>query len=70
MISAAKTTCPICSRTLQETPQALMILFLCRHVVHATCTSGGDHLPEQPDPALRGVGMADSVARGLGKIAL
>ncbi|KAF8211727.1 vacuolar assembling protein VPS41 [Mycena galopus ATCC 62051] len=66
----AKTTCPICSRSLQETPQALVILFLCRHVVHAACASGGDNLPEQPDPALRGVGMADSVARGLsGKIA-
>ncbi|KAJ6544053.1 hypothetical protein B0H19DRAFT_956201 [Mycena capillaripes] len=66
----AKTECPICSRSLQETPQALIILFLCRHVVHAACTSGGDHLPQQPDPALRGVGMADSMARGLsGKIA-
>ncbi|KAJ7446892.1 hypothetical protein B0H11DRAFT_2083691 [Mycena galericulata] len=66
----AKTICPICSRSLQETPQALMILFLCRHVVHAACTSGGDHLPMQPDPVLRGVGMADNVARGLsGKIA-
>ncbi|KAJ7265984.1 vacuolar protein sorting-associated protein 41 [Mycena haematopus] len=66
----AKTTCPICSRSLQETPQRLIILFLCRHVVHAACTSGGDHLPEQPDPALRSVGMTDVVARGLsGKIA-
>ncbi|KAF7354801.1 Vacuolar assembling protein [Mycena sanguinolenta] len=66
----AKVTCPICSRSLQETPQGLVILFLCRHVVHAACTSGGDHLPEQPDPALRSVGMTDVVARGLsGKIA-
>ncbi|KAJ7717660.1 hypothetical protein B0H16DRAFT_1610599 [Mycena metata] len=66
----AKTACPICSRSLQETPQALVILFLCRHVVHAACTSGGDHIPSQPDPALRGIGMADSLARGLsGKIA-
>ncbi|KAJ7195868.1 vacuolar assembling protein VPS41 [Mycena rebaudengoi] len=66
----AKTACPICSRSLQETPQALMILFLCRHVVHAACTNGGDQLPPQPDPALRGVGMADNMARGLsGRIA-
>ncbi|KAJ7174299.1 hypothetical protein C8R46DRAFT_1080579 [Mycena filopes] len=66
----AKTACPICARSLQETPQALVILFLCRHVVHAACTSGGDHIPSQPDPALRGIGMADSMARGLsGKIA-
>lgn len=48
-----------------------MILFLCRHVVHAACTSGGDQLPQQPDPALRGVGMADNMGRGLsGRIAL
>ncbi|KAJ7149078.1 hypothetical protein C8R43DRAFT_925340 [Mycena crocata] len=66
----AKTTCPICTRSLQETPQALIILFLCRHVVHAACANGGDQLPSQPDPALRGVGMADTMARGLsGKIA-
>ncbi|KAJ7731006.1 hypothetical protein DFH07DRAFT_157899 [Mycena maculata] len=65
-----KTTCPICARTLQENPQGLIILFLCRHVVHAACTSGGDQVPPQPDPALRGVGMADGMARGLsGKIA-
>ncbi|KAJ7638224.1 vacuolar assembling protein VPS41 [Roridomyces roridus] len=66
----AKTICPICSRSLQETPQQLVILFLCRHVVHAACTSGGDQLPEQPDPVLRGAGMADTLGRGLnGKIA-
>ncbi|KAJ7721745.1 hypothetical protein DFH07DRAFT_972189 [Mycena maculata] len=38
-----KTTCPIYAWTLQENPQGLIILFLCRDV-HATCTSGGDQL--------------------------
>ncbi|KAK7061202.1 vacuolar assembling protein [Favolaschia claudopus] len=67
-----KTTCPICSRALLETPQTLVIMFLCRHMVHAKCTSGGEHVPEQPDPALRdvGFGMGDTLGRGLsGKIA-
>ncbi|KAF7301087.1 Vacuolar assembling protein [Mycena indigotica] len=69
-----KSICPMCTQPLVETHQRLVILFLCRHVVHASCTSGGDRLPPQPDPVLRGAGMADSspysVARGInGKIA-
>ncbi|KAH8829648.1 vacuolar protein sorting-associated protein 41, partial [Flagelloscypha sp. PMI_526] len=54
----AKTLCPICNRSLQDPPQQLVLLFLCRHVVHAHCIPGGDDLPSQPDRALRGVGMA------------
>ncbi|KAF8882653.1 vacuolar assembling protein VPS41 [Mucidula mucida] len=66
----SKGKCPICTRSLQEAPQTLMILFLCRHVVHASCCSGGDDLPPQPDPVLRGVGILGSSGRGLsGKIA-
>jgi len=65
----AKAACLICSRPLLQTSQALLLLFLCRHVVHATCTSGGTQLPPQPDPALRGMSITDSEARGLsGKI--
>ncbi|TFK43987.1 vacuolar assembling protein VPS41 [Crucibulum laeve] len=59
----AKTKCPICTRTLQENPQGLVLLFLCRHVVHATCANGGDHLPIQSDPVLRGMG--GSPGRGI-----
>lgn len=62
--------CPICTEPLQQSPQALIMLFLCRHVVHASCVSGGDHLPPQPDPVLRGVGIAGPSGRGMsGKIA-
>ncbi|KAK0499462.1 hypothetical protein EDD18DRAFT_1307946 [Armillaria luteobubalina] len=62
--------CPICTEPLQQTPQSLIMLFLCRHVVHASCVSGGDHLPPQPDPVLRGVGIAGPSGRGMsGKIA-
>ena len=59
----AKSICPICSRSLQETPQGLVLLFLCRHTVHASCVSGGDSLPQQPDAILRGAGL--SSGRGL-----
>ncbi|KAF8885807.1 hypothetical protein BD779DRAFT_1532495 [Infundibulicybe gibba] len=66
----ANTCCPICSRPLQDTPQGLNLLFLCRHVVHATCASGGDQLPDQPNPMLREIGLGPVSARGVnGKIA-
>ncbi|KAJ7062940.1 vacuolar assembling protein VPS41 [Mycena amicta] len=61
-----KSMCPMCVQPLVETHQRLVILFLCRHVVHAACTSGTAQLPPQPDPALRGVGITDGVARGVG----
>jgi len=64
----AKAQCPICSLPLQQSPQSLVLLFLCRHVVHGGCVSGGDDLPSQPDPILVSVGMG---GQGLsGKIAL
>lgn len=67
---SAKSSCPICSRSLQENPQGLLLLFLCRHVVHAGCASGGDQLPQQFDPALVGIGLGGN-GRGIaGKIAL
>lgn len=39
---AAKTACPICSKTMRDNSQGLVILFLCRHVVHASCIPGRD----------------------------
>lgn len=42
-----KTICPICTLPLQQHPQGLVLLFLCRHVVHARCARGGDGLPHQ-----------------------
>jgi hypothetical protein len=68
---AAKAQCPICNLPLQQSPQSLILLFLCRHVVHAGCASGGDDLPSQPDPILVSVGISGPAERGLsGKIAL
>ncbi|CAK5276303.1 unnamed protein product [Mycena citricolor] len=55
----SKSMCSICDRSLQENPQTLLLLFLCRHVVHAHCTSGAEHIPEQPDALLRGAGISE-----------
>ncbi|KAF8237909.1 vacuolar assembling protein VPS41 [Tricholoma matsutake] len=64
-----KSACPICMQLLQQTPQALILLFLCRHTVHASCVDGSDWVPPQPDPVLQGIGRLD-VGRAIsGKIA-
>lgn len=52
-------------------PQEIIFLFLCRHVVHASCVSGDDNLPLPPDSILRHLGSGSSAVRGLsGSIAL
>ena len=68
-VDIGKTPCLICTLPLRQTPQSLVLLFLCRHVVHARCVSGGENLPRQPDLALASVIMGGA-ARGVsGKIA-
>lgn len=70
----AKSKCHLCSQLLQEAPQQLVLLYLCRHTVHARCARpNGDEteLPQLPDPALRGVELSGVGGRGLsGRIAL
>ncbi|KAJ3825366.1 hypothetical protein F5880DRAFT_1638492, partial [Lentinula raphanica] len=70
---AGKSRCHICSQPLKESPQHLVLLFLCRHTVHARCalpTGDGIQLPELPDPALRGVELGGLGGRELsGRIA-
>lgn len=39
------TACNLCSRLLHDTPHGLTMLFLCRHVVHASCVSGAEQVP-------------------------
>ncbi|KAG1743621.1 uncharacterized protein EDB91DRAFT_1125116 [Suillus paluster] len=36
----SKTICPLCTQSLQRSPQDLLLLFLCHHVVHASCVDG------------------------------
>jgi len=70
---SGKTICPICTLPLQQHPQELVLLFLCRHVVHAKCARGGDGLPHQSASTVfemrigSGVSMSSVIS---GKIAL
>ncbi|KAF8638098.1 hypothetical protein AX17_002459 [Amanita inopinata Kibby_2008] len=68
-IFSAKTICPVCSRSIQEPPQSLVILYLCRHVVHSDCLGENDPLPSPPDRTVHGAGLLNA-GRGIsGKIA-
>ena len=70
-IHVAKSVCSLCSRLLLSAPQELIFLFLCRHVVHASCVSGGDNLPLPPDSLLRHLEPGSFGTKGLsGTIAL
>ena len=65
-----KSTCPVCEKALQNNAQGVVILFFCRHVAHASCVDGGEHLPVLGDTVLRNVGLG-STTKGLSsKIAL
>ncbi|KAG8806737.1 Vacuolar protein sorting-associated protein 41 [Serendipita sp. 399] len=49
--------CLICSKPLLQVTQDLVLVFLCGHMVHAHCTSGGAGLPKQADSSLVGIGL-------------
>ncbi|KAG1870933.1 vacuolar assembling protein VPS41 [Suillus tomentosus] len=36
----SRTMCVLCTQPLQRSPQDLLLLFLCHHVVHASCVDG------------------------------
>ncbi|KAI0345141.1 vacuolar protein sorting-associated protein 41 [Trametopsis cervina] len=46
---SGKLQCLICSSSLIETSQSLLLLFLCRHVVHARCVSSRELIPAHAD---------------------
>ncbi|KAI0089341.1 vacuolar assembling protein VPS41 [Irpex rosettiformis] len=46
---SGKLQCLICSLPLIETSQSLLLLFLCRHVVHARCASTRGLIPSHTD---------------------
>jgi hypothetical protein len=56
--------CPICKRPLQQSDQDLILVFLCGHMVHAHCTSGGSGLPKPINSSLVGAGLV--VGRDIG----
>jgi hypothetical protein len=71
--SLGKTMCPICGLSLQQHPQGLVLLFLCRHVVHAKCARGGDGLPHQSASTVFEMRIGGGLSTGSvisGKIAL
>ncbi|EKM60081.1 uncharacterized protein PHACADRAFT_206282 [Phanerochaete carnosa HHB-10118-sp] len=41
---SGKQTCPVCGDSLIENSQSLLLLFLCRHVVHARCMNKSELL--------------------------
>ncbi|PPQ94822.1 hypothetical protein CVT25_007459 [Psilocybe cyanescens] len=70
---SATTQCKLCLLPLQDAPPSLMFLFLCRHVVHATCVSGAEDIPlPTPDPYFSASsGLDGGMSRGIsGAIAL
>ncbi|KAH9947191.1 vacuolar protein sorting-associated protein 41 [Amylocystis lapponica] len=62
-----RTLCPVCMLPLQQPPQSLLFLFLCRHVVHAHCVHEGTALNERLEhisvgSSLAGQGIGAKVA--------
>ncbi|GJJ10532.1 hypothetical protein Clacol_004759 [Clathrus columnatus] len=55
----AVSTCPICSLPLYNSSSSITMLFLCRHVVHASCVKCGDGLPRSYNPAVLSMGSLD-----------
>ncbi|KAG8812910.1 Vacuolar protein sorting-associated protein 41 [Serendipita sp. 400] len=49
--------CLICSKPLLQVNPDLVLVFLCGHLVHAHCASGGAGLPKQADSSLVGIGL-------------
>ncbi|GJE87282.1 vacuolar assembling protein VPS41 [Phanerochaete sordida] len=63
---SGKQTCPVCGDPLIESHQSLLLLFLCRHVVHARCLGKSESLPQHTE-----VGHSLGGRAGIGgKIAL
>ncbi|KAF8644880.1 hypothetical protein AX16_008217, partial [Volvariella volvacea WC 439] len=65
----AKSKCQVCGKALIGGSQGLALLYLCRHVVHASCAKGGDTLPHPPDLFLRSVAGLSDGSEISGKIA-
>ncbi|KZS87523.1 vacuolar protein sorting-associated protein 41 [Sistotremastrum niveocremeum HHB9708] len=66
-------SCPICSLPYNHPSKPLVLLFLCRHVVHASCTemTGFEDLPRSGGEAAFGGVYAEDLGRRVGaKIAL
>ncbi|KAG2130198.1 uncharacterized protein EDB93DRAFT_1095067 [Suillus bovinus] len=47
----ARTICVLCTQPLQRSPQDLLLLFLCHHVVHASCVDGMTDIYNHEEPS-------------------
>jgi len=61
----SKTLCPMCDLPLQESPSTVILLFLCRHAVHARHVDCCDELPPPPDPVVASVTSGGRSSRGI-----
>ena len=61
----AKTLCPVCGLPLQESSPSVVLLFLCRHAVHARHVDCGDELPPPPDPVVASMTPGSRSNRGI-----
>lgn len=62
MVPIGKASCLICSQPLLETSQSLLLLFLCRHVVHSRCVSKNELVPNHADIGLARSGISGKIA--------
>lgn len=63
----ARTICVLCTQPLQQSPQDLLLLFLCHHVVHASCVDGMTDIYNHEEPSTGLTVLASGVSA---KIAL
>ncbi|KAG2030660.1 hypothetical protein BDR03DRAFT_177621 [Suillus americanus] len=47
----SRTICVLCTQPLQRSPQDLLLLFLCHHVVHASCIDGVTDIYSHDEPS-------------------
>ncbi|PPR01596.1 hypothetical protein CVT26_013335 [Gymnopilus dilepis] len=57
--------CKVCGRTLQDQPNTVVFLFLCRHVVHSSCVSGAEKLPMLSPEPLLSAGLGSNISRSI-----
>ncbi|KAI9513211.1 hypothetical protein F5148DRAFT_972283 [Russula earlei] len=61
----SKTLCPVCDLPLHESPSSVILLFLCRHAVHARHVDSSDELPPPLDPVVASVTFGGRSNRGI-----
>ncbi|OAX39598.1 vacuolar protein sorting-associated protein 41 [Rhizopogon vinicolor AM-OR11-026] len=58
----SKMACPLCTQPLRRSPQDLLLLFLCHHVVHASCMDNMDDISHYREPSEGTSALASGVS--------